>query len=153
MSGRPCPFPGLLPFQEKDRYYFFGRDRETGELLRRLEQNRFLAVIGVSGSGKSSLVHAGLKPELRFGPTPWRIVEMKPGGGPRVQLEKALRAELPGPQWRFLRRCVCSAAVTRNWRDRYRTIRPMKPFPDYSLANRQPTQPDNSQTSDVLPTT
>jgi len=96
VSERACPFPGLLPFQEKDAPFFFGRDRETGELLKRLEQGRFLAVIGVSGSGKSSLVHAGLKPELRFGNPAWRIVEMKPGSGPRRRLEQVLGQEVPG---------------------------------------------------------
>ena len=102
MSERPCPFPGLLPFAEKDAHFFFGRERETAELLKRLEQSRFLAVIGVSGSGKSSLVHAGLKPELRFGATPWRIVEMKPGAGPRAELLNALQKELPRPDWNDL---------------------------------------------------
>jgi hypothetical protein len=95
VSERVCPFPGLLPFREKDAAFFFGRDRETGVLLNRLEQSRFLAVIGVSGSGKSSLVHAGIRPELRFGNPAWRIVEMKPGSGPRRRLEAALGQAVP----------------------------------------------------------
>lgn len=99
MSVRSCPFPGLLPFQEEDAPFFFGRDRETAELLERLEQCRFVAVIGVSGSGKSSLVHAGLMPELRFADPPWRVIEIKPGGGPRRRLRAALAAVVPGPAW------------------------------------------------------
>lgn len=102
MSALVCPFPGLMPFQEVDAPYFFGRDRETAELLARLERSRFVAVIGVSGSGKSSLVHAGLKPELRFGNPPWRIIEMKPGGGPRRKLRSVLDAGLPGAGWNEL---------------------------------------------------
>jgi WD40 repeat protein len=102
MNVPSCPFPGLLPFQERDAPYFFGRDLETVELLERLNHNRFVAVIGVSGSGKSSLVHAGLKPELRLANPPWRIAEMKPGGGPRRRLESALEVVLPGVAWREL---------------------------------------------------
>src|SRR5262245_6362825 len=94
-----CPFPGLLPFAEKDAPFFFGREEETAELLRRLERSRFVAVIGVSGSGKSSLVHAGLKPELRFTEPPWRIVEMKPGGGPRRRLQAVLETVAAGVSW------------------------------------------------------
>jgi hypothetical protein len=99
MSNRDCPFPGLLPFQEKDAPYFFGRDREIVELLRRIDQNRFVAVIGVSGSGKSSLVYAGLKPELRLANPPWRMVEMKPGGGPRRRLQFCLEEGIKNVQW------------------------------------------------------
>ena len=91
-----CPFPGLLPFQEEDAPFFFGRDRETGELLKRLEYGRFLAVIGVSGSGKSSLVHAGVKPELHLANPAWRIVEMKPGDDPLGRLAQVIGQDVPG---------------------------------------------------------
>jgi WD40 repeat protein len=99
MSVPACPFPGLLPFGEKDAPFFFGRDDETAELLHRLRRNRFIAVIGVSGSGKSSLVRAGLMPELRIAEPPWRMIEIKPGGGPRQRLQHALEAVMPGPTW------------------------------------------------------
>jgi WD40 repeat protein len=99
MSVHACPFPGLLPFQEKDAPYFFGREREIAELLHRLDARRFIAVIGVSGSGKSSLVRAGVKPELHLANPAWRIVEIKPGGGPRTGLVANLDAVLPGPRW------------------------------------------------------
>jgi WD40 repeat protein/DNA-binding SARP family transcriptional activator len=65
----PPPFKGLLPFDEEDSAIFFGREQLTGELLQRIEGlpegARLLAVIGASGSGKSSLVRAGLIPALR----------------------------------------------------------------------------------------
>ena len=99
MTVRGCPFPGLLPFDEKDASFFFGRDDEIRELLQRLQRNRFIAVIGVSGSGKSSLVRAGLKPELRISEPPWRLVEIKPGGAPRQHLRRGLESVLPGPGW------------------------------------------------------
>lgn len=59
------PFPGLRPFQPGDAGYFHGRDREADEVVARLRSKRFVAVIGGSGSGKSSLVLAGAIPRLR----------------------------------------------------------------------------------------
>ena len=59
------PFKGLHYFNEKDAERFFGREALTGQLLAKLRSHRFLAVIGASGSGKSSLVRAGLIPLLR----------------------------------------------------------------------------------------
>lgn len=59
------PYPGLRPFQPAESEYFFGRDTQTKEVIDRLRQNRFVAVIGGSGSGKSSLVLAGAIPRLR----------------------------------------------------------------------------------------
>jgi len=58
------PFPGLRAFTEKENAIFFGRKKEIEILLERLKETRFLAVIGPSGSGKSSLVRAGLLPNL-----------------------------------------------------------------------------------------
>ena len=49
------PFPGLRPFEFDDNPHFFGRDEQTTELTTRLRKNRFVAVVGTSGSGKSSL--------------------------------------------------------------------------------------------------
>lgn len=71
--GEEAPAPGLSPykglqhFEEKDAERFFGREKLVGELLSHLQTERFLAVIGASGSGKSSLVRAGLIPALRRG--------------------------------------------------------------------------------------
>ena len=59
------PFPGLRPFQPGDSGYFYGRDLEADEVVARLRSKRFVAVIGGSGSGKSSLVLAGAIPRLR----------------------------------------------------------------------------------------
>jgi hypothetical protein len=59
------PYPGLRPFQPEDAEYFFGRGDSIREVVRRLRSERFVAVIGGSGSGKSSLVLAGAIPRLR----------------------------------------------------------------------------------------
>lgn len=60
------PVPGATLIQPSEAPIFFGRTRETAELLERLRQpdNRFLAVVGTSGSGKSSLVKAGVIPQI-----------------------------------------------------------------------------------------
>ncbi|HYN88101.1 MAG TPA: BTAD domain-containing putative transcriptional regulator, partial [Ardenticatenaceae bacterium] len=63
----PPPFKGLHYFDEGDAQLFFGRERLTARLLARLAEDRFLAVVGASGSGKSSLVRAGLVPRLKLG--------------------------------------------------------------------------------------
>jgi hypothetical protein len=59
------PYPGLRPFQPQDAEYFYGRDEQVREVVTRLREHRFIAVIGGSGSGKSSLVLAGAIPRLR----------------------------------------------------------------------------------------
>jgi WD40 repeat protein/class 3 adenylate cyclase len=102
------PYKGLRPFLEADAADFFGRDRLVDELVARTgepgEAARFLAVVGPSGSGKSSLVRAGLVPALRRGAVPgsdgWFVVELHPGAHPFEELAAALTriaiAPLPG---------------------------------------------------------
>ena len=94
-TGRFNPFPGLRPFEADEDYLFFGRERNTDELVRRLRRNRILAVIGGSGSGKSSLVRSGLIPSLHGGSmaragSHWRIALMRPGEDPVGKLAEAL---------------------------------------------------------------
>ena len=89
------PFPGLRPFAAGEADLFFGRDRQVDELLRRLRRQRLLAVVGTSGSGKSSLVHAGLVPALESGfmagaGTRWRIAGLRPQSDPIGSLAAAL---------------------------------------------------------------
>src|SRR3990172_7285839 len=92
------PYKGLRAFLEADAADFFGREAVTKRLLRRLEDDqpgsRFLAVVGPSGSGKSSVVRAGLVPALRRGSLPgserWYVIDMLPGAHPLRELESAL---------------------------------------------------------------
>jgi WD40 repeat protein/energy-coupling factor transporter ATP-binding protein EcfA2 len=89
------PFPGLRPFEFDENYLFFGREEQVTQLLQRLGSTRFLAVVGASGSGKSSLVRAGLLPELHGGTMTstsiaWEISIMRPGGDPLTKLAQAL---------------------------------------------------------------
>ncbi len=92
------PYKGLRAFGEGDTADFFGREALTQQLLVRMGEggdlSRFLAVVGPSGSGKSSVVGAGLVPALRRGALPgsdqWFIVELMPGPRPFEELEAAL---------------------------------------------------------------
>ena len=82
---RGSPFPGLRAFGLADAPIYFGRGRETDGLIRRLsEGQRFIAVVGASGSGKSSLVAAGLLPRLAANAIPgsrdWVALRLTPGG-------------------------------------------------------------------------
>ncbi len=82
-----CPYMGLRAFGEEDAPYFYGRESLTQKLLYELSQQAFLAVVGASGSGKSSVVHAGLIPLLRQGKQlpgseQWWIKSFRPGANP-----------------------------------------------------------------------
>jgi hypothetical protein len=89
------PFPGLRPFTQQEDYLFFGREEQTLELLQRLGSYRFVAVVGTSGSGKSSLVRCGLLSELLGGKmlaagASWQVAVTHPGGNPLGLLTEAL---------------------------------------------------------------
>lgn len=86
------PFRGLRAFQETDAEDFFGREALIDELVDAVDTNRLVAVVGPSGSGKSSVVRAGLLPRLRAAgdEEPWFITDMYPGSYPFEELEGAL---------------------------------------------------------------
>jgi WD40 repeat protein len=103
----PCPYPGMRPYSADAAAYFYGRDAEVDELVGRLRAGeREIYVIGPSGSGKSSLIAAGVLPRLaRGGPGipglgPFLVLSMRPGERPAAQLGKILEAsesELAAP--------------------------------------------------------
>ena len=92
---RRNPYKGLAPFEEADRADFYGRDDLVETLLSRVSRYGLVSVVGASGSGKSSLVRAGLIPQLRIGSLPgsdqWSIITMKPGLDPYEEFFVALR--------------------------------------------------------------
>ena len=99
--ARPNPFPGLRPYTAEQADMFFGRDAQIAELRRKLELHRFIAVVGRSGDGKSSLVKAGLIPILAQeagteGAPVWTIEEMRPQGAPIAQLAACLDRVIVG---------------------------------------------------------
>ena len=104
-----CPYPGMHAFSERDAGRFFGRDVELDDLVRRLRGGeREIYVIGGSGSGKSSLIAAGLVPRLLRGVDglPSFVVRtLRPGERPLERLADALGVDLAAPaaavaQWR-----------------------------------------------------
>src|SRR5436190_14989989 len=89
------PFPGLRPFREDEEYLFFGRENQVDAMVDKLAATRFLAVVGTSGSGKSSLVNCGLRPALHGGlmasaGTAWRIAQFRPGSDSMQAMARAL---------------------------------------------------------------
>src|ERR1041384_2849325 len=96
LNAQPAnPFVGLRPFESTESLLFFGRREQTIELLKQLHRTHFLAVVGSSGCGKSSLIRAGLIPKLKAGfvterRVRWSVAIMKPGDAPLQNLARAI---------------------------------------------------------------
>ena len=109
-ANRP-PFPGLLAFQEEDAAIYFGRDDDIRRLIERLDARRaqggakLVALLGSSGSGKSSLLRAGVVPRLKRAGRNWIVAPpMRPRLHPIDELAVALAgASGPGADWRKLK--------------------------------------------------
>lgn len=89
------PFPGLRPFSTEESHLFFGREGQSEEVLKNLSENRFVAVMGASGSGKSSLILCGLIPALHGrlisdSGKGWQVVHIHPGIDPIKNLTEGL---------------------------------------------------------------
>src|SRR5262245_33913996 len=100
-----CPYRGLDAFREEDSAFFFGRgsaddpNSPIGELVRKVREHPFVMVVGRSGSGKSSLVYAGLLPALRRDRDRfWNVLSLRPGPEPLRALARVFnpRAENEG---------------------------------------------------------
>jgi WD40 repeat protein len=88
-STKICPYRGLFAFREKDAEFFWGRESFTQMLVEAVENQPLVAVIGASGSGKSSVVFAGLVKQLRS-TSKWQIINFRPGSRPLFALATAL---------------------------------------------------------------
>ncbi len=92
-TARPrSPYPGLRPFEAEEWSIFFGREQMIDDVIERLATHCLVLIHGASGSGKSSLVRAGVLPRLagqylRVG-APWRTFSIRPSGGPLWNLAK-----------------------------------------------------------------
>ena len=91
---RPNPYRGLAAFDEAEAQWFFGRERVVEELIEAVTERPFVTIIGASGSGKSSLMGAGLAATLRAGNVVqlegWEIVSLSPTARPRETLAAAI---------------------------------------------------------------
>jgi tetratricopeptide (TPR) repeat protein len=85
----PNPYRGLLAFREEDADNYFGREQDVTDLLPAVEHQPLVVVVGPSGSGKSSLVYAGVAARLRA-TEDWRIASFRPRGRPEAELAQAL---------------------------------------------------------------
>jgi len=94
-TANVCPYRGLAAFQPEDAERFFGRERLVAELVARLDRERVLFVIGPSGSGKSSVVRAGLIPAVQAGSISgsdrWPVALFSPRADPTAEFAHQLR--------------------------------------------------------------
>ncbi len=119
LSILPNPYKGLRAFGAGDANSFAGRERIVADLLRRIDESghsgRFVALVGPSGSGKSSIVRAGVLPALRRGDVAgsdhWFITTMTPGSHPFEALEEAVRRVAVDPPVDLLERLVSDGIV------------------------------------------
>ena len=88
------PFVGLRPFLPEESDLFFGREGESQEVLKKLRRNRFVTVMGASGSGKSSLIYCGVLPKVNNlsedSSSLWKILTLRPGNDPIQSLTDIL---------------------------------------------------------------
>ncbi len=89
LSATECPYRGLLAFEPEDRDYFFGREEVVEELLARLSRGGLVAVVGASGSGKSSVLRAGVIAAVRAGEVSGidRARLLTPGSSPQLEVD------------------------------------------------------------------
>ncbi|HTE29639.1 MAG TPA: hypothetical protein VK666_04645, partial [Chryseolinea sp.] len=93
--GGDNPFPGLRPFSIDDSHLFFGRESQIDEILQKISKNRFVTVMGYSGSGKSSLMSCGIVPILYGGfitdsGSQWNVIITRPGASPIASLTESI---------------------------------------------------------------
>lgn len=115
------PFPGLRPFKIEESHLFFGREGQSDEVLLKLSKSRFVAVIGPSGSGKSSFIYCGVLPILYGGfltdaSPDWEVVVTRPGAGPIDNLAESLLRntpdyELADPEEQRIKRTISSTLL------------------------------------------
>ena len=120
-TGMLNPFPGLRPFGVDECHLFFGREGQVDEILVKLSENRFITLLGYSGSGKSSLMYCGIIPILYGGfmtdsGADWNIVVTRPGYAPLDNLAESLIQQDPNyseasEEDRLIKRTIASAIL------------------------------------------
>jgi WD40 repeat protein len=95
LKGQSSPFPGLRSFSIEESHLFFGREGQSDEVLDKLFRNKFVSIVGASGSGKSSFLFCGVIPILYGGfasavGSNWHVVSTRPGATPIDNLSESL---------------------------------------------------------------
>lgn len=98
------PFPGIRSYEIRESHLFFGRENQIKELLDKLTLTRFLAIVGSSGCGKSSLIKAGLIPDVMTHehpnlPKSWKLITFRPADDPLGNLIRSLSSEFHSAEW------------------------------------------------------
>jgi serine/threonine protein kinase len=96
LSDGENPYPGMRAFQEGEGDRYFGRKRDVEHLLSRIREHPLVGVVGASGVGKSSLVRAGVVPQLRSASESWEVLVTRPGRSPLSTLAGLLETSLAG---------------------------------------------------------
>lgn len=100
LDDSQCPYVGLASFGERSSTVFFGRERLSSSIIEALGKTRLLFVLGASGSGKSSVVRAGVLPKLKAGDDKWVFVPaFVPGSQPLLNLARALKPKDSAIDW------------------------------------------------------
>jgi WD40 repeat protein/Na+-transporting methylmalonyl-CoA/oxaloacetate decarboxylase gamma subunit/energy-coupling factor transporter ATP-binding protein EcfA2 len=117
-GGRFNPFPGLRPFTPEERDLFFGREGQSEVVLNKLIENRFVTVIGASGSGKSSLVYCGVIPGLIDAAgediRKFQVLTMHPGNDPMGSLVSMLAASIPALKQKEIDRAIIDGIIRKD---------------------------------------
>lgn len=111
------PFPGLRPFTPEESDLFFGREGQSEEVLAKLKKNRFVTVIGASGSGKSSLIYCGVIPGLDDDSgkdKKWDILSMRPGSDPLGNLSDMLAGSLIEDKKQDINRTITDSVLRKD---------------------------------------
>lgn len=88
-NNKVNPYPGLRPFSQEESHLFFGREGQVDNVVKSLLKNRFIAVIGSSGSGKSSLIYCGVLSRV-ISKGAWNVIKTRPGSNPLENLFQAV---------------------------------------------------------------
>ncbi|HDZ41068.1 MAG TPA: hypothetical protein ENH59_05255 [Bacteroidetes bacterium] len=130
MRGRFNPFPGLRPFAPEERDLFFGREGQSEEVMKKLINNRFVTVIGASGSGKSSLVYCGVIPRLADTADKsikkWQILAMRPGNDPMGSLVSVIAGHIPALKQKELDRTMIDGVIRKDERGLIEAVNKLK---------------------------
>jgi WD40 repeat protein len=112
------PYPGLRPFAPEDSELFFGRDAESDEVILKLLKNRYVTVIGASGTGKSSLIYGGVQPKIMNlkirESSVWKTISFRPGNDPFVNLASALSSGISDQRYKKIDKNEVLSELNRN---------------------------------------